>query len=256
MRNGTPQIGATKRTLEMLEAVIGDGGRRSIAALARDIGLPVATAHRQVKTLMSAAYLSRLPNGRYVAGPRLLALLRQIDEKQMIANAAAPVLHRLAGQVRSIVQLGSLDNDMVTYRIKTGRGAGDLFTRVGMQLEAYCSAIGKVLLAHLPDAEREAYLETGPFVPLTHRTIVDPDLLRQELARVRERGYAIDNEEIAEGLVCVAMPLRGVDGSVVAAASVSRDSATARLQGFARVVELLGSAVVEIEQHSAAAGQM
>lgn len=232
----------------MLEAVIGDGGRRSVAALARDRGLPVATAHRQVVTLVSESYLARLPNGRYVAGPRLLALLHQIDEKQMVANAAAPVLHRLAAQVGSIVQLGSLDNDMVTYRIKTGRGAGDLFTRVGMQLEAYCSAIGKVLLAHLPAPERDAYLATGPFVPLTRRTIVDPDALRQELERVRQQGYAVDDEEIADGLVCVAMPVRGADGRVIAAASVSRDSDAARRQGFTQILDLLGAAVAEIER--------
>ena len=93
-RAGTPQIAALHRTLAMLEAVIGDGGTRCVAAIARTIGMPVATAHRQVATLVAAGYLARSPGGRHVAGPRLLNLVHQLDEKQVITHAAAPVLHR------------------------------------------------------------------------------------------------------------------------------------------------------------------
>lgn len=118
---------------------------------------------------MAEGYLAALGGGRHVAGARLLGLLHGLDEKQIIANVAAPLLHELAARVRSVVQLGTFENDMMTYRIKTGRGANALFTRVGMQLEAYCSGMGKVLMAHLPEAEREAYLASGPFVALGGR---------------------------------------------------------------------------------------
>lgn len=101
-----------------------------------------------------------------------------------------------------------------------GRDAGALFTRVGMQLEAYCSAIGIVLLANLPLAEREAYLAGGPFVALTHRTIVDPAMLREELAAARLRGFAIDDEEVAPNLRCMAVSPHTTDGRVLAAISV------------------------------------
>jgi len=206
----------------MLETVIADGGRNGLSALARQVGMPIATAHRQVTTLVAEGYLKPSGGGRHVAGSRLLGLLHRLDEKQVIANIASPVLHRLAGQVRSVVQLGTFENDMVTYRIKTGRGASDLFTRVGLQLEAYCSGMGKVLLAHLPEVEREAYLSGRPFVALTDRTIVDPNHLRQELAVVAEQGFAIDDEEIASGLRCMAVPLHNSEGGVVAAISVSQ----------------------------------
>jgi len=223
MRDGTPHIRSLKRTLGMLEAVIADGGRGSVSGLARQIGMPIATAHRQVTTLVAEGYLTPSGSGRHVAGARLLGLLHRLDEKQVVANVAAPLLHRLAARVRSVVQLGTFENDMVTYRIKTGRGASDLFTRIGMQLEAYCSGIGKVLLAHLPKHEREAYLAGGPFVALTERTIVDPDRLRAELDAVFEQGYAIDDEEIAPGLRCMAVPLRNSAGAVIAALSVSQE---------------------------------
>lgn len=246
MRNGTPAIASLGRSLAMLEAILADRDARSIAALARDLDVPVATAHRQVTTLVAEAYLVRLPGGRFGPGPRLLALLQLVDEKQVIATAAAPVLHRLAARLRCVVQLGTLENDMVTYRIKTGRGAGDLFTKVGLQLEAYCSGIGKVLLAHLPEAEREAYLSTGPFPALTTHTITEPDRLREELVKVRLQGFAQDREEVAEDLFCLAVPIRSATDYPLAAISVSRTSAARASQSEARVLAMLKDAASDI----------
>lgn len=248
MNRGTPQISSLKRTLAMLEAVIADGGRSSLAELARQTGMPAATAHRQVTTLVAEGYLAASGSGRHVAGARLLGLLHRLDEKQIFANVAAPLLHDLAARVRSVVQLGTLENDMVTYRIKTGRGAQALFTRIGMQLEAYCSGIGKVLLANLPEAEREAYLAGGPFVSLTERTIVDPDRLREELEAVRKQGFAIDDEEVAPGLRCMAVPLRSHDGKVLAAISVSQAMSSRRRLDDAPLRALLTETALAIER--------
>lgn len=250
MRDGTPQIRSLKRTLSMLEAVIADGGRSSLSHLARQIGMPIATAHRQVTTLVGEGYLTPSGGGRHVAGSRLLGLLHRLDEKQIVANVAAPLLHQLAARVRSVVQLGTFENDMVTYRIKTGRGASDLFTRIGMQLEAYCSGIGKVLLAHLPQHEREAYLAGGPFVALTERTIVDPDRLRAGLDAVSEQGYAIDDEEIAPGLRCMAVPLRNGAGTVVAAISVSQALSSRGRLGDSELLKMLTETASAIENQA------
>jgi DNA-binding IclR family transcriptional regulator len=246
MRQGTPKIAALGRSLAMLEAILADREGRSVAALAQDIGLPAATAHRQVTTLVAERFLARLPGGRLGAGPRLLAMLHMVDDMQMIVAAAAPVLHRLASQVGSIVQLGTLENDMVTYRIKIGRGAKDLFTRTGLQLEAYCSGIGKVLLAYLPEAERRAYLAAGAFVALTPRTITDPALLAEALDRVRVQGFARDEGEIADDLECLAVPICQPDGRVPAAISVSRLTGRGRTPSPDLVLPLLRAAAQEI----------
>jgi IclR family acetate operon transcriptional repressor len=250
MRLGTPQISSLKRTLAMLEAVIADDGHSSVATLARQIGMPPATAHRQVTTLVAEGYLMAAGGGRHVAGARLLGLLHRLDEKQIIASVAAPLLHDLAARVRSVVQLGTFENDMVTYRIKTGRGANALFTRIGMQLEAYCSGIGKVLLANLPVADREVYLAGGPFVALTTRTIVDAALMREELDRVRGQGFAIDDEEVAPGLRCMAVPLRRSDGKVLAAISVSQSLSSRSRLGDAPLHALLTETAQSIERQA------
>ncbi len=246
MRNGTPTIAALGRSLSMLEAILADREGRSVAAIAQAVGLPGATAHRQVTTLVVERFLTRLPGGKLGPGPRLLSMLQQVDAKQVIAAAAAPVLHRLARKVGSIVQLGTLENDMVTYRIKTGRGAKDLFTRTGLQLEAYCSGIGKVLLAYLPDTERRAYLAAGPFVALTPRTITDTGLLALTLDHVRLQGFARDQGEIAEDLECLAVPIFQPDGSVPAAISVSRLTGRGRTQSPDAFLPLLRVAADEI----------
>jgi DNA-binding IclR family transcriptional regulator len=248
MRKGTPPIAALRRTLTTLEAIVLDGGHSSVSAIARSNCMPIATVHRQVTTLVAEGYLKPTTGGRHIAGPRLLALLQRLDEKQLIANAAAPVLHRLATRVGCVVQLGTFESDMVTYRIKTGQGAKALFTKVGMQLEAYCSGMGKVLLAHLPDEQRRAYLAAGPFVALTPNTITDPAALADELGRVGKQGYAIDDGEIVEGLFCVAVPVRAPDGSVPAAVSISQTGEPARCKPLERILPQLTAAVAEIEK--------
>lgn len=246
MRKGTPQIAVLKRSFALLDAVVtSDSGLAEIAA---GLGLPLSTAYRQVATLTAEGYLLRLATGRYVAGPRLLRLLGSVDDKQIVANASAPALGRLAARTGAIVQLGTLDNDMVTYRIKVGQGAARLFTKVGMQMEAYCTAIGKVLLAQLPERDLQAYLANGPFVALTVRTIVAPDLLREELGRVRTNGFAVDDGEAAEDLYCLAVPVRSASGQVRAAVSLSRDSKIAERQGHAAVLEALRETAAEIER--------
>lgn len=206
----------------MLEAVIADGGLSTVSALARAQGIPSATAHRQIATLVAEGFLSPMGGGKHRPGPRLRAMLGKVDDRQIMAHAAAPLLNRLAIRFGGVAQMGTLENDMVTYRVKTGENAGELFTRVEMQLEAYCSGMGKVLLAYLPAGEREAYLAGGPFVALTPDTITDPADLARELACVARQGYALDRGEIVAGLSCIAVPVHRADGAVVAAISLSR----------------------------------
>jgi len=174
-----------------------------------------------VKTLEEYGQLRACRRGHYVAGPRILHLLASVDPHHVDAEIARPMIRKLAKSVGQTVHLGVLEGDMTTYLVKERRVDDALLTREGMQLESYCSGIGKVLLAHLPEADRERYLSGGPFVRLTQNTIVNPDELRQQLKAVRAAGYAIDDREIAPDLYCLAVPILRPDRSATLALSVS-----------------------------------
>ena len=221
VRRGTPTIASLERALDLLQAVARDAGERNVAAIARAEGIPPASAHRIVLTLERSGFLSAIGRGRFMPGPALFDLTSGRRPEVAIAAVARPELDRLARETRHIAHLGVLENDMVTYLVKAGKDGGRLFTREGMQLEAYCSGIGKVLLAHLPDEQRDLYLDSGPFVALTGNTQTDPRELTRELEKVRDTGIAVDAREVAPDLVCFAVPLRWPDGSARAAISLS-----------------------------------
>jgi IclR family acetate operon transcriptional repressor len=222
MRNENEQLSVSARCLRLLEAVVEDGGHANLSQIARSIALPIPTAHRQAADLVAQGFLTVAGRGLHVAGPRMRRLVGLVDEKQIIAACAAPFLRKLARRFSCVAQLGTLEHDMVTYRVKAGHRAHQLFTRTDMQLEAYCSGLGKALLAWLPPAELDDYVAGGPFIPLTPTTIVDGHALRSELAKVRVQGYAEDRGEILANLFCFALPIRHPQRSVSAAISVSK----------------------------------
>jgi IclR family acetate operon transcriptional repressor len=238
--------------------VVRDGGESNVSALALAEGLPPASAHRIVRTLERSKFLIPIGRGKFMPGPALFDLTDGRRSEAAVAAVARPELNRLARQTRHIAHLGMLESDMVTYLVKAGADRGRLFTREGMQLEAYCSGIGKVLLAHLGEEERDLYLAGGPFVALTENTKTDPAELKQELERVREIGFAVDAREVSPDLVCFAVPLRWPNGTARAAISLStldqpgrevdEGALVAELRQTAEVIEhrLFGSAAAKL----------
>ncbi|MBB4632911.1 IclR family transcriptional regulator [Sphingosinicella soli] len=244
MKKGTPSIAALERGLVLLGAVARDQARRPALEIGQALGLPIATTHRLATTLAKAGYLHRVRRGRYVAGPALLAVSETVSARVAAAEATRSVLARLTRNTGLSAHLGCLESNMVTYLIKEGSEPG-LFTREGIQLEAYCSGIGKVLLAHLPEKAQAEYLANGPFIALTPRTITDPAALREAFRLAREKGYAVDDEEVVSGLTCLAVPVPAADGAVTFAISLS--GAGAWLTGPTRLARLRAAALEAAE---------
>lgn len=210
---------ALDRALAFFSLVIEDGGKSSIASLAQQEGLPLSTAHRLMAAFERQRLITRTARGHYLAGMRLAE--RVPTPRQLLIQASRPLLHRLATSQKRITHLGVLEAEMVTYLVKEAGGARALFTREMMQLEAYCTGIGKVLLAGLGTSLLDRYLDNGPFVRMTPTTITEPADLRAEVAVVAAQGHAFDRAEMAEGLYCVAVPIRNAEGRTVAAISMS-----------------------------------
>lgn len=230
------------RTLALLEAVTLDGGRTPAAELIVRAGLAPATGRRLLALLVERKLIMRIARGRYAGGERLRQLAARVSPHARLIEIARPLLRRLAQAERATAYLGVFEGEMVTYLVKEGMQTG--FTREQIQLEAYCTGIGKVLLAQLVESRLDAYL-AAPLVPLTERTITDPAALRSELGATRARGYAIDDREMADDLGCIAVPLdhlRGSDYAISLSGSPTRFNPgnaadiAARLRGTAEAI--------------------
>lgn len=242
--SGIQGVQSASRTLALLEAVTLDGGRTLAAAIIAELGLAPATGRRLLALLAERGLIMRVGHGRYAGGERLRGLAARVSPHARLIEAARPVLRRLAQAERATAYLGAFEGEMVTYLVKEGVQSG--FTREQIQLEAYCTGIGKVLLAQLAEKRLEAYL-AAPLVPLTPQTISDPTKLRAELAETRARGYAIDDREMADDLGCVAVPLPNLRGSDYAI-SLSGSPSQFNPRNAPDIAALLGCAAEEIGQ--------
>lgn len=184
-------------------------------------GLSSTTTHRIMRTLVERGFLICVGKGEYRLGTAAITLSATSTHRDLLPAAARPHLRLLSRKIRACVHLGIWDDGMVTYLVKQGYGKDAVHSSEGSQLEGYCSAIGKILLSNLPDEEFDSYLTDGLFVPMTTNTITCPHHLRREIADVRVRGWSVDNEEVALGLRCVAVPIRDDQGNIIAAISIS-----------------------------------
>jgi len=126
--------------------------------------------------------------------------------------------------------------------------------RVGYPRPAHCTAIGKTLLAHLPEAELKAFLQSTELRPLTPKTITAAPILEQELERVRRQGYGFDDEEFAQGIRCLAAPVRNFTGHVVAAIGISGPVWRVSLDRVAELTEVVISMGQRLSQQLGHAG--
>jgi IclR family transcriptional regulator, pca regulon regulatory protein len=214
-----------------------------VTDLAAATGLPMPTVYRVVMTLASEGYLDHLPNGDYRPGVRTLALgtaaLRSLD----FVGIATPKLTELGQRTGETVNMAVLSGDRVLYLVRL-RNA-DLVTaniQVGSTLPAVHTSIGKLLLAHLDEADLETRITEASFsANAGPNAKVSLDELHEELAAIRQQGWAMQDEELAYGLRSVAAPITGPDGRVVAGVNLAVQSQDWSIQ---RIVRELKPAVL------------
>ncbi len=230
------------RGLAILSAFRSGRPLLGISELAREVGLTRSTVHRYVATLASLGYLEQdAITRKYRLGPRVLDLGFSAINSMELREISAPHLQQLSDETGRTVNMAILDGVDIVYieRCRTsqdGQREIDLNLHVGSRLPAYCTSMGKVLLAFLLDDERERLLNEIDFSARGPNALSDRRSLAAELRRVREEGLAVNNEELAYGLRSMAAPVRGQTGDVVAAinlavhrSAASMDDLVARL---------------------------
>jgi IclR family acetate operon transcriptional repressor len=252
----TPKNRSVQKAFSMLRAFTKPDEWLTSAELSRRAGLPEASGYRMVLTLLELGAVIRDNQGRYGPGMLLLTLSRNVAQDKLLRQFAGSRLERLANDLNLTVHMGVYDDGMVTYVAKVA--AHDpigVQTDVGIQLEAYCTGLGKVLLSGLPAYQFKSFLlEEGELIPLTARTITDPSAFRKEIERVRRQGWAIDDGEMDDDLRCIAVPVKDASGRIVAAISGSGLSTMMTDKKLDAIRPALMAAAAEIGQSLASVG--
>lgn len=221
------------RVFDILDAFVAEGPELSVASVSRVVGLKYSTTHRLLEAMAKRGVVYRDDQTkRYRIGPHLrrvaLVAIGQMD----VFEHAHPFLEELTKATGEASHLAVLDDGWVLYLDKAeSTNFPSRRSHVGLRLPAYCTGVGKAMIAFLPGDELNRILARG-LTPYTPNTITDPARLRSELLRVRQDGFAVDNEETEEGLICVAAPVRDRSGGVVAAISIGGPASRVGTKGI------------------------
>jgi len=214
-------VRAVERALQILKCFDDQHPERGVTEIAEAVGLHKATAHRILSTMIHYGFIERSADGlKYRLGVQLVDLGFKVTRRMDLRREAMPHISKLSTQVNEAVDLSIWDQSQVLYIEMIQRQHTLTITAtIGQRLPGYCTASGKVFLAHLEDEELSRYLQT-PMPKFTKNTVTDAEELRKILRAIRENGYATDNEEFEYGVRAIAAPVYNQQNRIVGAVSI------------------------------------
>jgi IclR family transcriptional regulator, acetate operon repressor len=230
-------VQSVERVFGLLEAIADAGGVAGLSKLSQQSGLALPTIHRLVRTLVDLGYVRQEPSREYSLGPRLIRL--GDTASRLLGTWARPYLSRLVDELGESANLAMLDGDQLVYvaHVQSPKHSMRMFTEVGRRVHPHCTAVGKALLASLPDDEARGVIERTRLPAQTEHTITDPVRFAEELEHIRRQGYAVDDGEQEIGVHCVAVPVPDAPSRI--AISVSGPAPRMTPDVVARAVPLL-----------------
>lgn len=220
VRKATDFLGSLAKGLAVIEVFSADTPRLSIAEVSAATGFDRATARRCLLTLAELGYADY--DGKYFRlTPRVLRLGTASIAAMPLPNLVQPLLDALSSEIGQSTSVSILDDWEIVYVARAARQrVMSINLMPGSRLPAYCTSMGRVLLAALPEPEARHVLERCPPVRRTEKSVTDPAAILQILARVRAQGFAINDQEIELGLRSIAVPLFDSRHRVIAALNV------------------------------------
>lgn len=225
------------KAIDTIDAVAraGSAGIRQLSSMT---GLPPSTVHRIVATLTAKHYFRQDPlTKRYSLSFRFLELGSEVQKQFNLVSIARPHLERLMAEARESVNLAVQDQDSAVYLdcVPSNYSMLQLFTKPGARVPLYATAVGKIFLSRMSESDLNAYLERTTLTLNTPYTRIEPDKIIEDLKQIRHQGYSVDDEEMEEGVRCVAALIYDHNGQPAAAISISGASmriAPARVSYF------------------------
>jgi IclR family KDG regulon transcriptional repressor len=246
----TYNVRAVERAMRILSCFDGQDAELGVSEIAQAASLHKATTHRLLMTLLSSGFLERTVDGeRFRLGLRLVELgmsaLRSLDFRR----AAFPYMQKLVDRFQETCTLSMFDRGQVLYvEVVHSPHSLTIAARVGRHLPAHCTASGKLMLAFLPEEVAEPLLD-APLTVYTEETITSADQLREELEAIRQRGYALADEEFEEGIWAISAPIRDVDGNVTAALGLPFPTNRLRRERIPEIAQALLEAAHAVSAH-------
>lgn len=242
------------RAAVLLKAFSASTPDLGVTDLARQLGLHKSTVHRLLVTLEREGFVAQEPiTGRYRLGLALFKLGSLVVNSADLLQIARPCLEEMHRACGEAVHLAILDEGEVVYidKIESTRRVR-MYSQVGRRAPAHCTGLGKALLAALPDNLLEQVIQRRGLGPYTARTITSADALRDHLALVRQRGYAVDAGEHEELIRCAAAPVYDHAASAVAAVSIATvgvEVESPRFEEYTALVTRCAAAISEAMGH-------
>lgn len=219
---GRPKVQSVDRTLDLMESLASRRGATGISELAQLVGLHVSTVHRLLATLVDRGYVRQDPDSsRYHLASRIFTLASAADvhlDLRLVARPYLERLMRLSGETANLVT--ESDREILYLDQVASMHLVKMFTSPGLRAPLHCTGTGKVLTA-FRGAEFAESMLSGELRAYTARTIVSRAALEGELAKIRKQGFSVDNEEMEEGVRCLAVPVFDRRRDCVGAMSVS-----------------------------------
>lgn len=241
------RLSSVTSAIRLLKAFSEDEAELGISALAKRLGVAKSTVHRLAAALVAEGLLEQNPvNERYRLGVGLFALGTLVRQRMDLSTEARPFLYDLREKTGETILLG-IPSDMqimYIYNMESPH-AVRLRSDIGVHRPAHCTAVGQAIFAFSNDKQIDRLL-ARPLVRRTPRTVVDPIQLRAVLADVKQRGYAIEDEESEPGIRGVAAPVFGSDGAVVGAVGIAGPSQRITFESLVSFAEPLQEAVSAI----------
>ena len=215
-------IQSVVKALDVLDCLATSDSALSVRQIADQCGFSRPTTYRLLNTLQSRNFVQNTQDGSYHVGTRILSLGKSVLDRLDLADIARPYIHALSQKTEETVYLSILEGTEILYIAKAeGTRPVHMFCNIGTRNPVYNTSMGKAILAFLPQERRDALLQKLSFRARTRHTITDLPTLVEHLAVTRGRGFAIDNQEVEEGIRCVGAPVFDHTQQVVGAISVS-----------------------------------
>lgn len=204
--------------------LLAENGDAGVMEVSTALGLNKSTAHRVLNSLIYMGYARQNEEtGRYEPSLKVVDLANKVMKHVDIVQAVRPYLRKLMEMTDETVHFVERDGVDAVYidKIESYRNGIQMVSRIGSRIPLYCSGVGKAMAAELDEHEVEEIWNRSRILPLTPYTITDFETFRRELSEIRERGYALDNEENESGVRCIAVSLKDYTGRVKYAFSIS-----------------------------------